>query len=146
MIIQGSIKSYHRPDLSVPVLVRRRAGTMIYSRRSGKYFGSPGDGRRRIKLSPEERTQVSQEHPRTFVAADGMPISKERRRRRYCVPGLPEAPQPLPDPRLAWGLVLQYDVTSFLKQALLVADIHAAHTLAQHGEVPDKHPPRSIAT
>jgi hypothetical protein len=139
MISQGSIKSYHRPDLSVPVSVRRRAGTMIYSRRSGKYL------RRRIKLSPEERTQVSQEHPRTFVAADGMPISKERRRRRYCVPGLPEAPQPLPDPReLARGLV--YDVTSFLKQALLVADIHAAHTLAQHGEVPDKHTPRSIAT
>jgi hypothetical protein len=36
--------------------------------------------------------------------------------------------------------------TSFLKQALLVADIHAAHALAQHGDVPDKHPPRSMAT
>ncbi len=69
-----------------------------------------------------------------------MPISKERAR-RYGVPGLPEAP---PDPRLVRGQV--YDVTSFLKQALLVADIRAAHTLAQHGDVPEKHPPRSIAT
>jgi hypothetical protein len=73
-----------------------------------------------------------------------MPISKERGR-RYCVPGLPEDPQPLPDPR---GLVRVqvHDVTSFLKQALLVADIHAAHTLTQHGDVPDKYPPRSMAT
>lgn len=38
-------------------------------------------------------------------------------------------------------LVSIHDVTSFLKQALLVADIHAAHTLAQHGDVPDKCPP-----
>lgn len=36
------------------------------------------------------------------VAADGMPISKERGGRHHRVPGLPEAPQPLADPR---GLV-----------------------------------------
>jgi hypothetical protein len=50
------------------------------------------------KRSPEERTQASQEHPRTFRSSDGMPISKERGR-RYYVPGLPEAPQRLADPR-----------------------------------------------
>ena len=58
---------------------------------------------RRPGWCPEGRMQTSQEHPRTFAAADGVSISKTTEGgHHHRVPGLPEAPLPLPDPR---GLV-----------------------------------------
>jgi hypothetical protein len=74
-----------------------------------------------------------------------MPISKERRR-RYYVPGLPEDTHNLCPIRGNSNVDQLMTSLHFLSKALLVADIHAAHTLTQHGDVPDKPPPRSMDT
>lgn len=64
------------------------------------------------------------------------------------MPGLPEDTRNLSPIRGNSNVDQLMHMTSlhFLSKALLVADIHAAHTLAQHGDVPDKPPPRSIDT